>query len=133
METQTEIAGTVSQNDIEQYVHSNVNPNFSYIILNLIWKESRFKIDAQNGNCIGLTQVNPSFHDISDPYNWQENVSYCTSYIASKTYEYDSPELALMCWNMGEDKAVSSYNNGYISDYARNIMKYANERRVRDK
>ena len=126
---------TVSQDEIVAYTHETLQSapyNMEYIILNVIFKESRFKPDAVSvdGRCKGLTQINPSFHDIDDPFNYKENIDCCASYLEQKIEEYDSPPLALMCWNMGEDKALNYYNKYGSSKYAKDILKYSNEKEV---
>lgn len=131
----TAFGQTVSKNDIIAYTHEKYHDkpyNIEYIVLNVIFKESRFKphVVSADGRCKGLTQINPSFHDIDDPFDYKQNINCCALYLIQKIEEYDSPPLALMCWNMGEEKALNYYNKYGSSKYAKDILKYSNEKEV---
>lgn len=128
-------AETVSQDDIVNYIHEEYNSypyDIQYILPPLIYRESRFKTDvvSADGKCKGLTQLNPNFHEIKDPFDYKENIKVCADYLKEKIDEYDSPELALMCWNCGEQKALGLYKQGITTKYAKSILNLSKERRI---
>lgn len=92
----------------------------------LIWKESRFLPEVQGGACIGLMQVNPNCHrhrmekvgatDLFDP---EDNIATGSDYLAELLEDTNDIGMALMLYN-GDKRA---YNQGYISSYAKKIIK----------
>lgn len=130
-------AKTVSQDEITDYIHEEFNSypyDIEHILKPLIYRESRFNVNAvsQDGKCKGLTQVNPNFHEIEDPFDYRENIKVCADYLKEKIDEYGSPAFALMCWNCGEQKALELKKQNITTKYAKNILKLSKERRISD-
>lgn len=83
---------------------------------------------------VGYMQINPKWMrdrmdklgitDLKDGYS---NVLVGTDYLYELFTEYEEPELVLMAYNVGKDKAVRLYEAGKISDYARNILELAED------
>lgn len=136
LSTSNVFANTITtQEEILNYIHEEYNNspyNMEYILPPLIYRESRFipTVVSPNGKYKGLTQLNPAYYDIQDPFDYKQNIDCCADYLTEKIAEYGSVELALMCWNAGENKALELYSNEIISDYAKDIVDLANKRRI---
>lgn len=103
-----------------------------YIVLAMIWHESRWNADAvgDGGNSLGLMQVQPRWHsgrmeklgceDLLDPY---DNVTVGIDYLAENLRRYDG-DIA---------KALTAYNRGHyageITGYAKSVLEKADELR----
>lgn len=102
------------------------------LIQSIVWHESRYKPDAYNGNCLGLMQVSTRWHadraeklgvtDFYDPYG---NILLGVDYISELMDRYDDPALALMMYNMKHSTAMSLYEKGEISFYAKSVLERA--------
>ena len=96
------------------------------LVRGVIWVESRGQINADNGLCVGLMQLNRQYastfmkatgaQNITDPeYNVQ-----CGCWWLSELMEWADGEenLALMAYNMGQSKALKKWQNGEVTSYA---------------
>ena len=102
----------------------------------VIEQESGWNPDAQNGECVGLMQVDQIIHwrraqelnclDLMDPY---DNIRVGVSILEDLTERYEDPAAALMFYNAGySDKlGIRAYENGVISSYASEILERAAE------
>lgn len=108
-----------------------------YLILAIIKYESTFNPEARNGNCVGLMQVSTHWHkdraELLGVSNFEDplgNLLVGSDYLNDLIIKYDNLHLALMVYNMGDATAKQLYNAGYTTDYARNIINYANDLRT---
>ena len=97
----------------------------------VIERESNWNPDAQNGECIGLMQVDQVIHwkraqdmgvcTLMDPY---DNIRVGISILEDLLKKYGEPAPALMYYNAGYSEVcgITAYNNGTISRYAEEIM-----------
>lgn len=102
----------------------------------IIEKESGWDKDAENGNCVGLMQVNPRYHsermarlgvtDLKDPY---DNILVGVDYLRELFQEYEDPALVLMIYNAGDSDKYGSgaWETGKVSDYAKWVLKRSAE------
>ena len=102
----------------------------------VIEQESGWNPDAQNGECVGLMQVDQIIHwrraqelnclDLMDPY---DNIRVGVSILEDLAERYEDPAAALMYYNAGySDKlGIRAYENGVISSYANGILERAAE------
>lgn len=93
-----------------------------YLILSMMYEESRFKADAvsKNKKCKGILQLNTKFFDVEDYFDVVQNTDGGCQYMKKLLADYDLP-LALMIWH-GESDAKTKYKNGITSAYARRVM-----------
>lgn len=106
------------------------------VMLAIMFKESSFNPDADNGLCKGLMQIYPKWHkermeelqvtDLTDPL---QNMITGMDYLAELKTDDRSMEYALMIYNMGYKKATASLKEYGYSEYATSIMEYAKELR----
>lgn len=92
------------------------------LIMAMIEAESTYKSDAQNGECVGLMQVNRNIHagraeklgvtDLFDPYS---NILVGVDYFSELLEKYGDEGAALVAYNRG------SYG-GELTGYAINIL-----------
>lgn len=90
----------------------------------VIERESSWNPDAQNGNCIGLMQINPKYQqermqrlgveDLKDPY---DNILVGTDYLRELFETYGDIYAVLMFYNAGYP-GLNAYLIGNYSDYA---------------
>lgn len=87
--------------------------------------ESSYNRYAENGDCIGLMQVNLSLHKdradrlgATDIYSITDNMAIATDYLAELFEEYEDPATVLHLYN-GDSHANQEE---YFSDYADNIL-----------
>lgn len=131
----------VTWEDLETYAKEigetyDISP---YILEALTENESRLYINAENGNCKGITQVNIVYHknrmeklgvtDIYDPYS---NLLVCADYLSDLRTENDDIYYMLMRYNMATSAANALYNKGEITDYAKSIVNRAGELALED-
>lgn len=106
-----------------------------YIVLAMIWQESRWNADAvgDGGDSLGLMQIQPRWHsgrmeklgceDLLDPY---DNVVVGIDYLAESIRRYDGDvDKALVAYNQGHYK-------GTITEYALDVLEKADELRGED-
>lgn len=101
----------------EQYGQEyNICPEF---IEALIWKESRFTANAQNGKCVGLCQVNYVLHAerTDKPITSKEgNIEACTNYLADLFYKYEDPTTVLNIYGgYGNVETETSYSKEVLN------------------
>lgn len=112
--------------------YPNVNP---YLVLSMIYQESRFIPDVSSGNCVGLMQVSTYWHkdrakkleveDFWDPYsNILIGVDLLSELINTVNGDI---YYALMLYNQTAASAKRDYSNGIISRYARQVVQRATE------
>lgn len=99
------------------------------IIIAMAWKESTYRVDAigDNGNSLGLCQVQPRWHsgrmeklgcpNLLDPY---QNVTVACDYLRELISRYGSIEKALTAYNRG-------HYAGTVTDYAWTVLAKADE------
>ena len=85
----------------------------------LIWKESRFTANAQNGKCVGLCQVNYVIHAerTDKPITSKEgNIEACTNYLADLFYKYEDPTTVLNIYGgYGNVETETSYSKEVLN------------------
>ena len=108
------------------------------LVISIIKKESEFTPGAvgDNGNSLGLMQIQPRYHsgrmynlgcdNLLDPY---QNVIVGVDLLSDIFAEGHSVEWTLMAYNGGYDYAYRNMNNGVVSSYARTVISYAEELR----
>lgn len=108
------------------------------IIIAIIWKESEYNADAigDNGNSLGLMQVQPRWHsermeklsapDLLNPY---QNIRVGIDYLVDLYSINENTEWVLMAYNGGPTYANNLYSKGAISKYANDILDKADELR----
>lgn len=114
--------------------YPNVDP---YIVLSVIYHESRFTPNVSSGNCVGLMQVSTYWNseralklgvtDFYDPYG---NILLGVD-ILNDQLEIANGDMyyALMLYNQTADSARQMYLQGIISNYARSVVTKAEEYR----
>lgn len=96
--------------------------------------ESSYCPEARNGNCIGLMQVNPKWHEdriaqygarnLYDPY---QNMLIAGDYLLELFEEHEDPGMVLMTYN-GDSKADDYWNGtAELSEYASKILELSAE------
>lgn len=117
--------------DWENYIEEvceerNICPE---LVQAIIEKESAWKPNARNGDCIGLMQINPEYQkermerfgitkaDLADPY---DNILVGVDYLAELFEKYEDVYAVLMFYNAGysENYGLGAYEDGRYSDYA---------------
>ena len=108
----------------------NICPEF---IQALIERESNWKPDARNGDCVGLMQLSEKWHqdrmekygvtDLTDPY---DNILLGIDYLAELFRRYEDPAMVLMIYN-GDSRAWDYWETGEMSEYAAKILERAAE------
>lgn len=120
--------------------YSHLSPG---IIMGIISVESKFNPKCRsNSGALGLMQIIPCYHEdrmkkfLEDEtvyskdlfYNSRLNIVTGTDYIGELLQDFDgNVELALMCYNQGVVSGSKDYDNGYISDYAKEVVRIAYE------
>ena len=114
--------------------YPNVDP---YIVLSVIYQESRFTPNVSSGNCVGLMQVSTYWHrdraarlnvnDFLDPYS---NILIGVD-LLSELSEIANGDVyyTLMLYNQTMDSAKQMHLQGIISDYAKEVVNRADEYR----
>ena len=108
-----------------------------YIVLAQIETESGYRSYAKgdSGRSKGYMQVQERWNrqrmqdeGVTDLYNPTENIKVGTNYLAEVYKKYGDWNKALMCYNMGENKAEELWRAGkYSSEYSRTILTRAQE------
>ena len=108
------------------------------IIIAMIWKESEFDTNAigDNGNSLGLMQVQPRWHsermeklnatDLLNPY---QNIRVGIDYLVELYSINDDIQWVLMAYNGGPTYANNLRSSGLVSDYALEVLNKAEELR----
>lgn len=111
----------------------NVDPA---LVISMIRRESTYRasVIGDNGRSYGLMQIQPRWNqarmdalgcpDLLDPY---QNVTVGIDIIAEYLETGKSVEWALMAYNGGPSYANNKASRGEISDYAKNVLAFAEE------
>lgn len=134
----------LSQDDIIGLIHhlsDTVYPDVDpYLVRAIVWKESRYKIDAvdPSGSYIGLMQIAESVHqdrmerlgvtDLFDPY---QNIMVGMDLLNELYSRYEDTGLVLMKYN-GQSNAMELFKQGKLTSYAESVMNKTEEFRVGD-
>lgn len=106
------------------------------IIIAMIKRESQFDIDiiGDRGKAFGLMQIHPRWHsdrmkklgvtDLLDPY---QNVTVGIDIMAELLDGSESVEWALMVYNGGYANANRHIESGTLSEYATDVLEFAEE------
>ena len=115
--------------EFQEYIYNLCDEySISYaLVISIIWRESMFDPDAQNGHCKGLMQINEPMHKdrmetlgITDLYNPYENVRVGIDYLSYLFNKYQDSHVVLMAYNGGESYAKRLTNeNIYSTKYSR--------------
>lgn len=91
----------------------------------MCWHETRCRSNLKNGNCIGITQINPNYHSaemeelgITDLYDADQNIHLCAYMIRQYANENEDLYYVLMCWNSGSTKGKKLFDKGIYTKYA---------------
>ena len=103
------------------------------LIIAIVEHESSGNAAAANGGCKGLMQINEKYHkdrmkrlgvtDLYDPYS---NILVGCDYLMELAEEYEDLPMVLMVYN-GSSDAETRWENGNYTEYAKSIMKRAEE------
>lgn len=99
------------------------------LIQAICFKESSFNPCAENGECIGIMQVNPSWHQdrmkrlgITDLYDTKENMMVGVDYLSELVEKYEDISIVLMKYN-GDSKAGDVMSSiADVSEYAEEVL-----------
>lgn len=114
--------------------YPNVDP---YIVLSVIYHESRFTPNVSSGNCVGLMQVSTYWSGeralklgVTDFYDAYSNILLGVD-ILNDQLEIANGDIyyALMLYNQTADSARQMYLQGIISGYAKSVVAKAEEYR----
>lgn len=99
----------------------------------IIERESSYRPNASNGNCVGLMQINTKYHKgrmeklgMSDMYDPKTNIWVGCDYIAELFEKYGEVVEVLMVYNMGGSGA-DLFERGHYSKYALGIVERTEE------
>ena len=111
--------------------YPNVDPS---IIKAIIYQESRYKPDVQNGDHVGLMQISTYWHtqrasdlgvtDWFDPYS---NIKVGVDLFSELMKNFEDVGLRLMVYNSGYNDAFAHHDAGTLSNYATSVMEKAKE------
>lgn len=97
----------------------------------MAYKESRYDVNAENGKCRGLLQVNIEVHadriakygyTEEDMYKPYPNITVAADYIAELYETYEDGVIALSIYS-GNWRSVDKYKEyGYIPDYVDDVL-----------
>lgn len=103
------------------------------LIQAICWKESRFQADAVNGDCIGIMQVSPKWHNdrmktlcVTDLTDIRQNMNVAVDYLASLMLDGEDAEEALMEYH-GESKITQKLESGEMSSYVETVLEISAE------
>ena len=92
----------------------------------VIWVESRGQVNADNGICVGLMQLNRQYAETFMKATGAQNITdpeynvLCGCWWLSELLKWADGEenLALMAYNLGQSKALKKWQNGEVTSYA---------------
>ena len=121
----------------EECEKHNISPS---IVIALITMESYFDEYAESAKgAKGLMQVVPKWHEermerlgCTDLFNPYDNITVGIDYLAELKEKNSDLYWVLMAYNMGEDKATQTQENGEVTFYAMRIVEMAVEIEVED-
>lgn len=122
-----DVPGDVWQISIELGTQYNICPE---VIQAVCFKESSFDPRAENGGCIGIMQVNSSWHEdrmtrlgVTDLYDIRSNMMVGVDYLHELIVAYEDISVALMKYN-GDSRAEGLMDgSGDVSEYADEILR----------
>ena len=82
------------------------------LALGLIYTESRFQADADNGTSYGLCQLNRDY--FPDGLSPEDNIRAGMEYLGALLAKYDTVEAALTSYNAGHDTGSRVYANAIL-------------------
>lgn len=82
------------------------------LALGLIYTESRFQADADNGTSYGLCQLNRDY--FPDGLSPEENIRAGVEYLGTLLEQYDTVDAALTAYNAGHDTGSRVYANAVL-------------------
>lgn len=99
------------------------------LIQAICYRESRFKPDAENEDCIGIMQVSEKWHKermkrlkVNDLLDMEGNMTVAVDYLAELAEENEDIAIILMKYNGDSRVQEVMEGTGEISDYAAEIM-----------
>lgn len=99
----------------------------------IMYYESRYTVDAENGPCKGIMQINAAYYTdrmkkfgITDYWDLENNILLATDYLAELFKEYEDVGIVLGVYH-GESNAVSRGKEGNLSNYVKKIIDKASE------
>lgn len=109
------------------------------LVIGIMFAESTFDLNAKNGDCYGLMQVNTinseelktiGVYDLTDA---KQNIKGGV-YLLSKALTKFDLSGALIAYNWGESGAKEKLNNGITStNYTRKVLRYAAQLEVKER
>lgn len=109
------------------------------LLLAVMFRESSYNPDAENGICFGLMQIHQmnfewleeelADYGVTDIRNNPEDNIKAGSYLLGRYIaKYDNYHLALVCYNCGEGGAQSLWAEGiYSTQYSRSVLETMEE------
>lgn len=100
------------------------------LIQAICFKESRFRQDAVNGDCIGIMQISERWHKdrmdrlgVTDLKDAEQNMTVAADYLSDLAERYEGDiGVALMVYNGDSSVKEVLAGTGKISDYAEYIL-----------
>jgi hypothetical protein len=119
--------------DLQDYIFMLCKENYidPEIVIAMIWRESNFNPNCvgDNGNSLGLMQVQPRFHsermerlgctDLIDPY---QNILVGVDFLSELMGRGEPIEWVLMAYNGGASYANRKAAAGEVSSYALRVL-----------
>lgn len=91
----------------------------------MCWHETRCRPELENGGCVGITQINPKYHQkgmellgVDDLLDYDQNIHLCAYTIRQYANENDDLYYVLMCWNSGSSRGKKLFDQGKFTKYA---------------
>lgn len=97
----------------------------------IAYYESRYQLDAENGDCTGLMQVSLYWHKdrmerlgVTEADIWEAgpNMMVAADYLAELLQRYDDLGAALMYYNGGREHMTAYLERDELSSYASNVL-----------
>lgn len=105
--------------------YGEVNNVCPELIEAVIFVESSFQHDVENGGCKGLMQIKSTAHskrmkrlNVTDPYDQEENIKTGADYLRELFEKYEDPATVLE-WYNGDKAAAESER---VSKYAEKVL-----------
>lgn len=104
----------------------------------IAYYESRYQLDAENGDCTGLMQVSLYWHQdrmerlgVTEADMWEAgpNMMVAADYLAELLQRYDDLGAALMYYNGGREHMTAYLERDELSSYASNVIALADQLR----
>ena len=112
--------------EVMQTACKNYNVPYA-LVLAVAEAESCFDLDADNGLCWGIMQINPCNYDRLrengiEPTEYEGNIVAGVFLLGELLEKYGDTHKALMAYNCGETGAARLWKQGYsTSSYSRNV------------